>query len=225
MSAAGPLPGRWLAKGHEGAPSGPAGTARSAWGVQCRRRAALALLAASAAPQAWAQTSVAPAHEPFGPLRPPQPSPKLLFTGEDGVRFDLSTRLRGRISAVQLMFTGCSATCPIQGALFGALAPLVGKQREMQLLSLSIDPLGDSPAALRAWRERFGSNAHWQAAVPRIDDLDRLLDFVRGRAQGIDRHTAQIYLFDRQARLAYRTADMPPAHFVAELMGELSRMR
>ena len=189
------------------------------------RRKALGLLAAVLAPPALAQTAGAPSHDPFGPVRPPQPVPKLLLTDEDAQRFDLGTRLRGRISAVQLMFTGCSATCPIQGALFGALAPLVAEQREMQLLSLSIDPLGDGPAALRHWRARFGSHANWQAAVPRVEEVDRMLDFLRGRAQGVDRHTAQIYLFDRQARLAYRTADMPPARFVAELMRELSRMR
>jgi protein SCO1 len=60
--------------------------------------------------------------------------------------------------------------------------------------------------------------------VPRVEDVDRLLDFVRGRAAGADRHTAQVYLFDRQARLAYRTADMPPARFVAETMSQLSRL-
>ena len=189
------------------------------------RREALALLATVLAPPALAQTAGTPSHDPFGPVRPPQPVPKLQLTAEDAQRFDLGTRLRGRISAVQLMFTGCSATCPIQGALFGALAPLVAEQREMQLLSLSIDPLGDGPVALRHWRARFGSHANWQAAVPRVEEVDRMLDFLRGRGQGIDRHTAQIYLFDRQARLAYRTADMPPARFVAELMRELSRMR
>jgi len=189
------------------------------------RREALALLATVLAPPALAQTAGAPSHDPFGPVRPPQPVPKLQLTAEDAQRFDLGARLRGRISAVQLMFTGCSATCPIQGALFGALAPLVAEQHEMQLLSLSIDPLGDGPGALRHWRARFGSHANWQAAAPRVEEVDRMLDFLRGRSQGVDRHTAQIYLFDRQARLAYRTADMPPARFVAELMRELSRMR
>ncbi len=191
-----------------------------------QRRDTLALLTALAAPLVMAQTakSTAPAHEPFGPLRPPLPAPKLALTGGDGKRFELTDRLRGRITALQLMFTGCSATCPIQGALFGAVAPLINAQREMQLLSLSIDPLGDSPQAVRAWLARFGTHAHWHAAVPRVDDVDRLLDFVRGRAAGADRHTAQVYLFDRQARLAYRTADMPPARFVAETMSQLSRL-
>jgi protein SCO1/2 len=189
------------------------------------RRTALGLLAAAVAPAAFAQAASTPSHDPFGPVRPPQPVPRLSLTGEDGQRFELSMRLRGRVTALQLMFTGCSATCPIQGALFGALAPMVADQRDMQLLSLSIDPLGDSAAALRAWRRQFGTHALWQAALPRVEDVDRVLDFLRGRAQGVDRHTAQIYLFDRQARLAYRTADMPPARFVAGLMNELSRMR
>jgi protein SCO1 len=187
------------------------------------RRQTLALLTALVAQTAPAQTG-APAHEPFGPLRPPLPLPKLALVGDDGKRFELIERLRGRVTALQLMFTGCSATCPIQGALFGAIAPLVAGEREMQLLSLSIDPLGDSVPAVRAWLARFGAHANWQAAVPRVEDVDRLLDFVRGRAAGADRHTAQVYLFDRQARLAYRTADMPPARFVADTMGQLARM-
>jgi protein SCO1 len=188
-----------------------------------QRRNTLVLLSALAALWAKAQTA-APAHEPFGPLRPPLPTPRLSLTADDGKRFELTERLRGRVTALQLMFTSCSATCPIQGALFGALAPLVETQREMQLLSLSIDPLGDGPQAVRSWLTRFGTHTNWQGAVPRVEDVDRLLDFVRGRAAGADRHTAQVYLFDRQARLAYRTADMPPARFVADLMGQLSRM-
>jgi protein SCO1 len=187
------------------------------------RRNALAWLTALAAPPLIAQTA-APSHDPFGPVRPPLPAPKLPLTGGDGKRFELTDRLRGRVTGLQLMFTTCSATCPIQGALFGAVAPLLAGQRDMQLLSISIDPLGDSPQAVRAWLARFGRHTHWQAALPRVEDVDRLLDFVRGRAASADRHTAQVYLFDRQARLAYRTADMPPARFIADMMGQLSRM-
>lgn len=189
-----------------------------------RRRHALLPLLASLSPAAWPQAS-APSHDPFGPVRPPLPLPDLALTGEDGRSFQLSQRLRGRITALQLMFTGCSTSCPLQGALFAALAPQVVAQREMQLLSVSIDALGDTPAALTAWLAKFGAPAHWRAAVPRVTDVDRLLDFLRGRASGADRHTAQVYLIDRQGRLAYRTADLPPARFVADTMDQMARMR
>jgi protein SCO1 len=187
------------------------------------RRDGLVCLAALAAGTCLAQPSVS-AHDSFGPVRPPQALPPLSLVGDDGLRSDLATHLRGRTSALQLMFTGCSATCPIQGALFGAVAPLIAGKAEMQLLSITIDPLADGPQALRAWLVRFGATAQWRAAAPRVEDVDRLLELLRGRARGPDRHTAQVYLFDRRARLAYRTADMPPARFVADMLGELARL-
>jgi hypothetical protein len=53
---------------------------------------------------------------------------------------------------------------------------------------------------------------------------ETVIDFLRGRASGADQHTAQVYLLDRKAQLAYRSADMPPARFVADLMTQLSRI-
>ena len=191
--------------------------------IHMRRRDSLVWLAALAAGTSFAQPP-GPAHDGFGPVRPPQALPPLQLIGDDGQRSDLASRLRGRTTALQLMFTGCSATCPIQGALFGAIAPLIANQAETQLLSISIDPLADGPQALKAWLARFGGTAQWRAAAPRVEDVDRLLDLLRGRARGPDRHTAQVYLFDRQARLAYRTADMPPARFVADMLRQLSRL-
>ena len=53
--------------------------------------------------------------------------------------------------------------------------------------------------------------------------LALLFDFLNGRAPGVDRHTPQVYVFDAQARLRYRTPDMPPASMVASLMREIAR--
>lgn len=186
------------------------------------RRRSLAWLATLAAGESLAQPTV-PAHDGFGAVRPPRALPPLPLVGDDARRSDLTSHLRGRTTALQLMFTGCSATCPIQGALFGAVAPLIAGKSELQLLSISIDPLSDGPQALRAWLHRFGATAQWRAAAPRVEDVDRLLDELRGRAGGPDRHTAKVYLVDRQARLAYRTADMPPARFVADMLEQLAR--
>jgi len=51
-----------------------------------------------------------------------------------------------------------------------------------------------------------------------LKDADRLLDFVDGRRGGVDRHAAQVYVFDAQARLCYRTAPLPPPTSVATLL-------
>lgn len=78
-----------------------------------------------------------------------------------------------------------------------------------QLLSLSIDALGDDAGTLQRWLQAQGAQPGWRAAVPAVADVDRIFDFLGGRNSGPDRHTAQVYLFDRQGRLALRSAAFP----------------
>ena len=167
------------------------------------------------------------AHDSYGPVEPPQAAARLRVLSLDQGATDLADLLRGRITALQLMFTGCSATCPIQGAVFADVQrQLRDAPEHFRLLSVSIDPLGDDLKALRSWLQRFGANpARWSAAVVAPEHLDGLLNFLRGRASGADRHTPQVYLFDRQARLTYRTLDIPPADLVVSVMQQVSLRR
>ncbi len=178
------------------------------------RRAVLVALAAL--------PTLATAHDPFGRVEPARPAPALPLRDAAGRNADLATRLRGHVTAVQLMFTTCSATCPLQGALFGATAPLL-RHADAKLLSLSIDPLNDDPKALATWLARFGPSPAWQAAAPRVADVEPLFELLSGRAAGPDRHSTQVYLFDRRARLVYRTPELPPPRHVAELIETIAR--
>ena len=156
-------------------------------------------------------------HDPFGGIEPPLPAPVLACRRDDAQTATLPNLLRGQVTAVQLMFTGCSALCPIQGALFAEVRRRLGSSPG-RLLSLSIDPLNDDPKALRSWLDRFDAPPSWRAAVPRPDDVGPLLDFLRGRAEGVDSHTGQVFVFDRQARLVWRTPELPPAAHVVGLV-------
>lgn len=173
------------------------------------RRRLLKAAAAFGVSPGWLPSS-AQAHGSFGPVEPALAAPALALQAMQGQRVDFAALLHGRVTAVQLMFTGCSATCPIQGAMFAeAQQRLLRDDPRLRLLSISIDPLGDDLKAMQGWLARFAADtSRWNAALPRVQDVDRLLDFLRGRATGIDRHTAQAFVFDRRARLVYRTEDM-----------------
>jgi protein SCO1 len=161
-------------------------------------------------------------HAAFGPVQPEQPAPKLQVTGMDGKPIDFVGALKGQVTALQLIYTGCSATCPIQGAVFAQTQTLLGatdKGKDIRLLSVSIDPLGDDVKALRAWLGKHGAQPQrWTAALPAMRQVDPMLDFLRGRATGADRHTAQAFIFDRKARLVHRTEDMPAPQSLANLL-------
>lgn len=186
------------------------------------------LLKAGAAAMATAALShqVAQAHNVAGAVVPPALVPSIRCRVHDSRELLLHGLLHNRTTALQLMFTGCSAVCPIQGALFADVQQRLDARpaspSDLQLLSISIDPLADDHRALAGWLRRYGAGARWRAASPDVQDLDRWLDFLQGRQAGADRHTAQVYLFDRRARLALRTTDFPPAGEVLRLLDALA---
>jgi protein SCO1 len=159
---------------------------------------------------------------PTGWLHRPLPVPDAIVVTADGRAEPLPRLLAGKLSAVQLMFTGCNTSCSTQGALFAALAPRVAGL-DAQCLSISIDVLGDGPAALAAWQQRFGAHPQWAAAVAPADGVDRLAAFLKGRAGAAGTHTAQVFVFDRAARLRYRTGDAPAIGDLQALFGVVDR--
>jgi protein SCO1 len=158
---------------------------------------------------------------PQGLVLPRVSAPNLPLTDTLGRSIGLSTQLHGKVTAVQLMFAGCSATCPIQGAVFASVAQQI-KSPDVRLLSLTVDPLGDSPQVLRNWLDRFGQHRLWTASAPRVQDVDALAEFLCGVPPKTGMHSSQVFLFDRQAKLAFRTVELPSVEHVVELLGLLA---
>jgi protein SCO1/2 len=187
------------------------------------RRTFLAGLVASAS---LARMGSALAHSSAGVVEPASAPPNLDLTLDAGTATRMQKVLAGKVTALQLMFTSCSATCPIQGALFAQAARQLGDRiPDAQWISLSIDPTRDSIKALHAWLERHGAHPRWHAARPELRELDRFVDFLKARSEGADRHTAQVYFFNRRGQLAMRSVDFPPASELVRVLEALSKQR
>jgi protein SCO1/2 len=156
-----------------------------------------------------------------GRVDPPLPIPDILVRrAGDGASEGLAGLLRDRATALHLMFTGCSSVCPIQGAIFERVQALLPDQqaRAIQLISLSIDPLLDTPQAMREWLERYSAREGWIAVAPDPKDLGRMLDvFGQGR-NALETHVTQVSIIDRQGNLVFRTPELPSAEAIASLL-------
>jgi protein SCO1/2 len=119
-----------------------------------------------------------------------------------------------------VLFTACTTTCPIQGAIFARVQILIPDQvaRGIQLLSLSVDPAHDTPAILTTWLKRFRARAGWMAAAPRPNDVEGIRDFAgRGRTAS-DNHSTQVLIVNREGRLVWRTSELPEAEEIAGIL-------
>lgn len=178
-------------------------------------RGMLALAAAGTLPAARAHG--------IGIVNPPLAlPPEVRLVRHDGARVMLPELFAGRFTAMQLMFTGCSQTCPLQGALFAEVQAGLARLRmpDVQLLSVSVDPFDDS-RRLAAWLRQFGAGSKWTAAVPLPRHLDAITGALKQRGNPRLNHATQVYFIDRRGRLVWRSEELPPAQVV---MGILERI-
>ena len=188
-----------------------------------RRRICSGMLAActqalifAGSPRATAQL----VNADHGRINPPVPMPDVTVRCADGRAASLAALVQGRATALHLMFTGCSTVCPIQGAIFQRLQSLLSDQvaRGIQLLSLSIDPQGDTPAAMRSWLQRFDAHDGWIAVAPDSKDLDRLLELFGQGRNPVESHATQVNIIDRRGELVWRTRELPSADSIADIL-------
>lgn len=104
--------------------------------------------------------------------------PDVVLLNQDGeeVRF-YSDLVKDRVVAINTIFTTCTTICPPMGANFSRLGNLMGEKvgRDFILISISVDPVTDTPQRLKAWSEKFKAGPGWTLLTGPKSDVDRLL--------------------------------------------------
>jgi len=126
--------------------------------------------------------------------------------------------LRGRVSLVQLIFTTCSNICPIQGTTFSQLQSIIpaAQLAQVQLLSVTIDPLNDDTKALARWLKPFAPKAMWKALRPDLNDIDLVRKLLNQNKNELNSHLSEVLLVDTSARLVWRSTELPSSEALAD---------
>lgn len=130
--------------------------------------------AAAAAAATTATTAAMEEHAGMSPeMAPAMPGPRrttmqvslgeVPLVREDGVKVKLADLLHGpRPVYVDFIFTTCTGVCPMLSANFAALQRrLDAAHAQADLISISTDPEQDTPARLRAYRQKYGGGERW----------------------------------------------------------------
>jgi protein SCO1/2 len=87
-------------------------------------------------------------------LRPPRAAPPLALRDEDGRPYSLRAR-RGQWTLVTFLYTHCPDVCPLIASNLNTALRTLGAKADVGVLAVSVDPVGDTPAAVRAYRRRM----------------------------------------------------------------------
>jgi protein SCO1/2 len=161
----------------------------------------------------------------IGAVKPPLAFPSgITVVRSDGLRVPLQSILQGQTTMLQLIYTGCGQTCPLQGALFANVQQRLPalQAKKIQLLSLSIDQWDDAKA-LSSWLRRFDARPGWIAAtVATRKDLGAIKAVLQKGAPAGNNHSSQVYFIDSQSRLIWKSEDLPPVEVINQILEHIN---
>jgi protein SCO1/2 len=150
------------------------------------------LFLGAAAPQAQqVHKHEAHAAQPAAEAAAPPRIPDVDCLDQNGKRLRFHSDLvKGKVVVISFIFTRCTAMCPIIGEGVARLQTALGDRagRDVQLISVSTDPVTDTPEKLKAWGARLKAKDGWTMVTGEKAEMDRLLKVLTGGVSGNKTH-------------------------------------
>jgi len=105
--------------------------------------------------------------------------PDVEVLDQDGNRLHFySDLIKGKTVAINFIFTTCTTICPPLAATFARVQKEMGDRvgRDVHFISISVDPVTDTPERLKAWGAKFKAGAGWTFVTGDKQEIDKLLN-------------------------------------------------
>jgi cytochrome oxidase Cu insertion factor (SCO1/SenC/PrrC family) len=104
------------------------------------------------------------------------PEVEVLDQNGNAVHF-YSDLIKGKTVAINFIFTNCTTICPPLAATFARVQKEMGDKvgKDVHFISISVDPLTDTPERLKAWGAKFKAGPGWTFVTGNKEQIDKLL--------------------------------------------------
>lgn len=123
--------------------------------------------------------------------------PDIEIVDQDGqhLRFD-SGIIKNRKAVISSFFTTCTSFCPLTQQNLGRLARVLGNRmgHDVVFISVSVDPVNDTPARMKEWSEKFHTGPGWTLASGNKSDIETLLKSLGLYVELAGRHQSAVII-------------------------------
>jgi protein SCO1/2 len=153
--------------------------------------------------------------------------PNVALMTQDGVEMRFYDDLvKGKIVAINLIYTTCKYACPLETARLTQVAKLLGDRmgRDIFFYSISIDPEHDTPAVLKAYAEKYQAGPGWLFLTGKkseIDTISRKLGlYSEPDPSNPDGHTPMLLVGNEETGQWMRISAMDNPKFLSRTIGD-----
>ena len=104
--------------------------------------------------------------------------------------------IKGKTVAINFIFTNCTTICPPLAATFQRVQKEMGDKvgKDVHFISISVDPLTDTPERLKAWGAKFKAGAGWTFVTGEKQEMDKLLNALGAAVSKREDHTPALII-------------------------------
>jgi protein SCO1/2 len=109
--------------------------------------------------------------------------------------------IRGRKVLINFAFTSCKGVCPGMTANLARVQRLLGARvgKEISILTLTVDPVNDTPAVLAEFAAKFHASPGWYFLTGTPDNVATVLGRLGGLAKKPEEHAATLLIGDAKS--------------------------
>lgn len=99
--------------------------------------------------------------------------------------------IKDKTVAINFIFTNCTTICPPLAATFARVQKEMGDKvgKDVHFISISVDPLTDTPERLKAWGAKFKAGDGWTFITGEKQEMDKLLNALGASVSKREDHT------------------------------------
>ncbi len=147
--------------------------------------------------------------------------PDVQVVNQYGQRLNFYSELvKGKTVAINFVFTSCTTICPPLAATFSKVISLGGARagRDFHLISISVDPVVDTPERLKAWAAKFNPGPGWTIVTGSKEEISELLKALGGYTPSRQDHSPVVLIGNESKGAWTRAYGLAPATRLLEII-------
>jgi protein SCO1 len=134
------------------------------------------------------------------------PAPEFHLTAQDGTVVSPAT-LKGKVWVADFIFTRCPGPCPIMTGHMAELNRQLGDEKDVELVSFTVDPEFDTPGVLKTYGESYGASPQrWKFLTGPLEQIKDVtikgfLQALNKGSDGLPMHSTRFILVDRNGQI------------------------
>ncbi|MGJ8677372.1 MAG: SCO family protein [Akkermansiaceae bacterium] len=148
---------------------------------------------------------------------PPFPNQEVLNMEGETIKF-YDDLVKNKVVAINFVFSSCPSICPVMQVKFSQIQKdlIAAGTKDVQFISVSIDPVTDTPERLKAWSKDFGANDQWEYITGEKDTIDHILKKLEVFTADINDHPSFILIGNDKKGVWKRVNSLAPVKILTE---------